>query len=559
MPPTDLADSTKPKPKLSKAKTDSHDSVDGPLTMPSSQGWPAIIAAVKSPLGFFTLLLLVVGAILGTVGIGMTDRYVQLILAGGSIVIILAVILVVAINFRLLLAPGAGPALSSAAANSGLSLGTMLQPQVATAGDDSQAASDDSSSSLTESQAEVAARVKQQGGDVLFYRENRRSKLDVWQQDMRPYLHQAAHYSIPTYFLDMNLNVVDWNIAFDVVFNELTSTLRGKHVNWFIARMANFNDVFDHAKAFTREVIENKALPYVDLEPIDYFSPEYRLVRTVKVATQLTDSHGEGRGWSVALIPKQIDWEKFEPRLKQRIHDDKMWSVYSASYDRVLRRFPPYLQLIEDVMAVVTDPNQAVLDLGCGTGNVTASLVKKGHRVTAIEDNLGMLDRFAAKDFSSEQVKLIKASVEHLDFLADKTYDAAVMVNVLYALGNPTACLRSIHRVLRDGGVLGLSTTHRETDLTPLLRGIKAELVKIGKFEKLAADYAAVEKVNRQLETSIVRRHTREQVKDMVRLAGFDIIREVPAAYEGAVMILHARKRDESSDSAEPKDYSSRG
>src|SRR5262245_63868775 len=78
-----------------------------------------------------------------------------------------------------------------------------------------------------------------------------------------------------------------------------------------------------------------------------------------------------------------------------------MWSIYSASFDRVLPKFPPYKTLIEDVIAVVPKGNLSVVDLGAGTGNVTRALLDRGHRVTAIESNLGMLDRKSTRLNSS--------------------------------------------------------------------------------------------------------------------------------------------------------------
>ena len=207
-------------------------------------------------------------------------------------------------------------------------------------------------------------------------------------------------------------------------------------------------------------------------------------------------------------------------------------------------KFPPYRELIKEVISVVPEGNCSVADLGAGTGNVANVLLEHGHRVTSIEDNLGMLDQFGTKQFDTERVKLIKASVEHLEFIPPDSFDAVVMVNVFYALDHPLECLRSIHRILKQDGVLGFSTTHRETDLNPLLNAIEGELEKTGQLEKLSSDWDTVYKVNKSLEKTIVRRHTRDEIREMVDLAGFDVIKDVPAAYEGAVMIIHARKRD---------------
>lgn len=508
----------------------SPDDSKGGLTGPKAS-WPEIINVVKSPLGFFTLMVLVVdvGLIGAAVLISQEKNYdheMVHILVGSAVGLLFLLVILVAVmaTFR-------PEALS----------GTRPEAPVRPAEDIEMKPSEAFDS-------EVQQLVDTKGADVLFAHDVTRPLLGFWFYDLRPYLHQAAHYSVPTYYLDNKLNVIDWNIAFEIVFAELIGRIRGKHVNWFIARMANNDTVFDHARQFTQDVIEHGAFPYVDVEPIEYDSTLFGLVKTLKVATLLTDTNGEGKAWAVALYPRQINWEFFQEQLYDRIAGDKRWSIYSASYDRVLLEFPPYHTLIDDVISVVPSGNLSVADLGAGTGNVTAALEKHGHRVTAIEDNLGMLDRFAAKGFDPEVTKLIKASVEHLEFLPHESFDAAVMVNVLYSLDHPLECLRSVHRILRPGGVLGLSTTHRETKLDRLLNSIEAELKNRNLLESLASDWETVYNVNRNLEQNVVRRYTCDEVREMLALAGFEIIKDVPSTYEEAVMLVHARKPTEASD-----------
>ena len=481
--------------------------------------WTKIIEAVKTPLGFFVLVILLVEAILTMVvafapveRVNETQRTILILGALGLVFLMVVLVSVMARD------PGW--------------LQGKRQPPAVQEGHPAEKPSD----------TEVDRMVKQQSKSVLFATEKKKPKLDLWYDQMRPLLHQAAHYSVPTYYLDNKLNVIDWNIAFEIIFGDLLMAIRGKHVVEFIARLANHDEVFAHARKFTQDVTEKNAFPYVDLEPLVYKSPEFGAVRTMKVAAQLTDGEGSGRGWAVALWPLELDWEIFQPKLHERIEADKTWSVYSASYDRVLLEFPPYHTLIEDVISVVPKGNLSVVDLGCGTGNVTRSLIDRGHRVTAIDSNLGMLDQLAEKQM--EGVRVIKCAMEHLECINDNTFDAAVMVNVLYAVNEPLKCLRDVHRMLRPKGVIGLSTTHSESQLDSLLDRIELQLKAAGKLDELAGDWNAVYKVNKGLEGSIVRRHTREEIRDMLRTVGFEIIKDVPSTYCDAVMLVHARKSE---------------
>ncbi len=366
--------------------------------------------------------------------------------------------------------------------------------------------------------------------------------VDTWHRRLRPSLYQASYYTVPTYYLDNDLNIVDYNIAFEIVFGELAGQLRGRHVNSFIEEMANADDVYEHARKFTDRIRRTGSFPFVDLERIVYDSPAFGQVEFTKVASQLHNAEGKLRGWAVALMIRQIDWERFHPLLEEKLRLDKLWSVYAGPYDRVLSPFPAYKQLIQDVIAVVSQENSHVADFGAGTGNVIGALVDKGHRVTGVENNIGMIDRLAEKVGSMRGVAVVKASVENTPSFKDAVFDAVTMVNVLYAVDDPSGCLQEMHRLLRPGGVLGLSTTHHETDLTELLSAIKTYLETEGTYEELMADYDAVYRINRDIERTIAKRHTREEYEQWVRSAGFEITRCEPSTYHNAVMLIHARK-----------------
>jgi ubiquinone/menaquinone biosynthesis C-methylase UbiE len=154
-----------------------------------------------------------------------------------------------------------------------------------------------------------------------------------------------------------------------------------------------------------------------------------------------------------------------------------------------------------------------------------------------------MLDRLRSKKLSPDSLTVVKASVENLTALPDESFDAAVMVNVLYAVGDPLTCLQGVHRILKPKGVLGLSTTHAEVDLDPLLARIKSWLEEEGKYDALAADYLVVRDLNKAIEKEIAKRYTRDNYREWIKAAGFKITRDVPSTYEDAVMLIHAVKK----------------
>ena len=73
-------------------------------------------------------------------------------------------------------------------------------------------------------------------------------------------------------------------------------------------------------------------------------------------------------------------------------------------------------------------------------------------------------------------------------------------------------------------------------------QAIKAHGARNG--SQFQADYDILERVNREIEREIARRYTREEYREWVEAAGFEIVRQVDSTYHNAVMLIHARKRE---------------
>lgn len=95
-----------------------------------------------------------------------------------------------------------------------------------------------------------------------------------------------------------------------------------------------------------------------------------------------------------------------------------------------------------------------IADLGCGTGDMSAELIRRGYDVWGLDIAAQMIDYVRAR-FGSQQ--FIVGDVEHIDF-ADDTFDAVVCLGVLEYLERDGAALREIWRVLRPGGTAIIST-----------------------------------------------------------------------------------------------------
>ncbi|MER5893504.1 methyltransferase domain-containing protein [Streptomyces sp. NPDC001876] len=102
-------------------------------------------------------------------------------------------------------------------------------------------------------------------------------------------------------------------------------------------------------------------------------------------------------------------------------------------------------------------PGQAVLDVGCGPGTITAdlaALVAPG-RVTAVDTSRDILDRAAATatERGLDNIEFATADVHALDF-PDDSFDVVHAHQVLQHVGDPVQALREMRRVCRPGGVV---------------------------------------------------------------------------------------------------------
>jgi demethylmenaquinone methyltransferase/2-methoxy-6-polyprenyl-1,4-benzoquinol methylase len=108
--------------------------------------------------------------------------------------------------------------------------------------------------------------------------------------------------------------------------------------------------------------------------------------------------------------------------------------------------------------AVLADPSAAILDVCCGTGDMTMALLKhrpRGARpILAVDFARNMLSRGSRK-FSGRGAVALEADALHLP-LRDGSVDLIVTAFGFRNLANYEAGLREFHRVLKPGGQLGI-------------------------------------------------------------------------------------------------------
>ncbi|MCG0278571.1 MAG: class I SAM-dependent methyltransferase [Thermanaeromonas sp.] len=100
------------------------------------------------------------------------------------------------------------------------------------------------------------------------------------------------------------------------------------------------------------------------------------------------------------------------------------------------------------------EPGLEILDVGCGTGNLSLELARMGVRVTGIDISQPMLDKARFKaEREGLTVKFVLADARKLPF-GDETFDAVVSVTALEFVPDLREALEEAYRVLKPGGRL---------------------------------------------------------------------------------------------------------
>lgn len=146
---------------------------------------------------------------------------------------------------------------------------------------------------------------------------------------------------------------------------------------------------------------------------------------------------------------------------------DRRAASFSQVTDEYARSRPGYPDRAVTWLAPGT--GSQMLELGCGTGALTAALADRGHHVVASDLSRSMLDHVSGR----LPVHVVEARAERLPFRAC-TFDYVVAAQA-YHWFDASVALPEIARVLRDDGELALIWNLRDENV-PWVREL-AELV----------------------------------------------------------------------------------
>ena len=112
-----------------------------------------------------------------------------------------------------------------------------------------------------------------------------------------------------------------------------------------------------------------------------------------------------------------------------------------------------HYRLYLDLLAALDSPGKRLLDIGCGAGFFVKAAARSGWEASGTE-----ISEVAAQYARAvTQVRVLRGKLEYLKIPA-QDYDVVTMLDLLEHLFEPLSTLREVHRIMKDGAVLIIST-----------------------------------------------------------------------------------------------------
>lgn len=183
-----------------------------------------------------------------------------------------------------------------------------------------------------------------------------------------------------------------------------------------------------------------------------------------------------------------------------------------------------YLKIAE----MVAGPGKRILDIGCGTGNVSLACAERGAAVIGIDINAEMLEVARQKTEAAgleDRVELLELGVAEMAGNVEGRFDAAVACLTFSELTQDEQAytLSAVRELLKPGGVVVIA------DESLPERALGRFIHRLGRIPAAASAYVVTQTTTRPLEgmTELLQRAEFSNIESTRIWSGFEIARGV--------------------------------
>ena len=137
-----------------------------------------------------------------------------------------------------------------------------------------------------------------------------------------------------------------------------------------------------------------------------------------------------------------------------KVHREEA-EVYDAIHSDIFNKYEQKKTIrdIEFIAKHISTKNSSVLDIGCGTGNLSLKFLKYGFSVTGVDISKEMLDILRSKT-KNRSLKLVENDVDSFISKCKEKYDVISFSSVLHHLPNYLETFENTTKILKENGIV---------------------------------------------------------------------------------------------------------
>lgn len=145
--------------------------------------------------------------------------------------------------------------------------------------------------------------------------------------------------------------------------------------------------------------------------------------------------------------PCKVDWNQLWKEQVEKLPKKKdLWNSIAPQFNEWMDKddYPA-----EFISKIKIEPNDTVLDVGCGNGAITIPLAQKAKSVTALDSSTRMLEFLGKKAGHPSNIQMINKGLEEVDAQEIGYHDVVVASRSLNGIADIQAQLEKLDRIAR--------------------------------------------------------------------------------------------------------------